>query len=410
MAAQPLEPIYERLYRILTSIRSPEKWEYFSLELDRTQQRTTRLLSEFYTGKLINKDTGEVTHIIIKVVPSYGIIKDYEEVYKNEICFYNRIFPALNKFQKSKGIKNLFDNVPNYIGGHSHAQKEFIVMENITAAGFEMLDRNLRYIESKYLKAIFKVYARLHALSFVYKHQHPEEFESLTSDLVDILKLLNTQGLGKPIESAYLAAIDAFNPELEGDIVMKLKKIKNIQETLGNVRSYSGKYKCLTHGNCLLGNILFKYKNCSEKEELQVKLIDFQLAYVSTPVHDLSYFFYSGASKEDMDQVDWYLHLYYDTFSSFVKELGADPQEIYPYEALKVEWKKYSLMGLIMGIGVSVKKLLSKSGTEIHTMVHLPMEVKAEMYRQKMSQIHKENDFKQRAREICLHAVEYGIL
>ncbi|XP_066137708.1 uncharacterized protein [Euwallacea fornicatus] len=388
MAAQPLDPIYERLYRILTSIRSPEKWEYFSLELDRTQQRTTKLLSEFYTGKLINKDTGEVTHIIIKVVPS---------------C-------ALNKFQKSKGIKNLFDNVPNYIGGHSHAQKEFIVMENITAAGYEMLDKDLRYIDSKYLKGIFKVYARLHALSFVYKHQHPEEFKSLTDGLVDILKFLNTHGLGRPMESAYLAAIDAFNPELEGDIVMKLKKIKNVQETLVNARSSSGKYKCLTHGNCLLGNMLFKYKSCEEKEELQVKLIDFQLVYVSTPVHDLSYFFYSGASKDDMDKVDQYLDLYYDTFSLFVKELGADPQEIYPYEVLKEEWKKYSLMGLIMGIGVSVKKLLDKNNTETHTMVDLPREIKTEMFRQKCLQIQKENDFKQRAREICLHAVEYGIL
>lgn len=78
-------------------------------------------------------------------------------------------------------------------------------------------------------------------------------------------------------------------------------------------------------------------------------MIDFQLAYISTPVHDLSYIFYSGASKNDMDKLDYYLDLYYQTFASFVTDLGANPQEIYPSEALKNEWKKYSVIGIAFG-------------------------------------------------------------
>ncbi|XP_066137710.1 uncharacterized protein [Euwallacea fornicatus] len=401
---------YERLYQILSSVIPPEKWEYVTLELDRTQRRTTRLMSEIYYGRLINKDTGESTHIIIKIVPSFSLISNFEQIYKNEICFYSRIFPAMNKFQKSKGIKNSFHNIPNYLGGHSLAEKECIIMENIGAAGYEILDRNIELIDSKYLKSIFKVYARMHALSFVFKYEHPEEFKTLTDELVDILKVFNTQGLDKPMESAYLAAIEAFNPEFEAETIKKLKEIKNVRDILGNARDCKGDYKCLTHGNCLIRNMLFKPPN-DGGEDLQVKLIDFHLAYVSTPVHDLSYFFYSGASKEDMDKIDDYLELYYDTFSSFVKELGADPQEIYPYRVLQEDWKRYSLLGIFMGITASAGFLLKNSDlSEMFEKSHLPKESRKEIWRQKWMEIYKENAFKERAREICLHAVNYGIL
>lgn len=247
----------ERLNRILGFIRSPEKWEYFSLEIDRPQSGITRIFAEFYTGKLINKDTGEVTHIIIKIVPVFSIIGSHEQVYANEICFYSRIFPALNQFQKSKRVKNLFDCVPNYLGGHSEDNREFIVMEDVTAAGYESL-RGVRYIESEYIKAVFQAYARFHALSFAYKHEHPEEFHRLTADLVDIMGYLYTQGIGGNTGNSYRAAIDSFNEELESDIVGKLKSVKNVHDLFPKARDYDGNYTCVTHGNSL--NLFYKYK------------------------------------------------------------------------------------------------------------------------------------------------------
>lgn len=247
----------ERLNRILGFIRSPEKWEYFSLELDHPQSGKTRIFAEFYTGKLINKDTGEVTHIIIKIVPVFPIIGSYEQVYANEICFYSKIFPALNQFQKSKRVKNLFNCVPNFLGGHSEDNREFIVMEDVTAAGYESL-QSVRLIDSEYIKAVFRAYARFHALSFAYKHEHPEEFRRLTAGLVDLMEYLHTQGLGDGTENSYQAAIDTFNEELESDIVRKLKSVKNVRDLFPKARNYDGNYTCVTHGNSL--NLFYKYK------------------------------------------------------------------------------------------------------------------------------------------------------
>lgn len=96
-------------------------------------------------------------------------------------------------------------------------------------------------------------------------------------------------------------------------------------------------------------NAFFFFQQNAGVEDIKIKLIDFQLAYVSSPVNDLSHIFYSGASKTEMAKLNEYLEVYYSSFASFVEELGADPLKIYPFEALKADWKKYASRGLIMG-------------------------------------------------------------
>ena len=73
---------------------------------------------------------------------------------------------------------------------------------------------------------------------------------------------------------------------------------------------------------------------------LDIKLIDFQLCQDNSPIHDLSYFFYSGASKKDFDDLDNYLKIYYHSFSDFAKELGTNLDELFSFETLKQEWKE----------------------------------------------------------------------
>lgn len=249
----------DKLHRIITSI-SPKKWENFSLDIDNLDDDNMRLFAEFFTGKLTNKDTGEVTHIIVKVVPSNGLNISYESVYRNEICFYSRIFPAFNAFQRSKQVKQLFDSVPNYLGGHLEGNKEFILMENIRTAGYVSMSRSTMYIDRSYMRSIFKVYGRFHALSFVYKHENPEEFRNMTAELVDIMKCLYIKGIGQNTKYAYLAAIAAFDEKLEREIVERLKSVKDVNDIFPTARDYDGDYACLTHGNCLIGNMFFKFK------------------------------------------------------------------------------------------------------------------------------------------------------
>ncbi|ENN80771.1 hypothetical protein YQE_02811, partial [Dendroctonus ponderosae] len=98
--------------------------------------------------------------------------------------------------------------------------------------------------------------------------------------------------------------------------------------------NYTRKYAAWTHGDiCWSNNLMFKY--CANGELESIKFLDHQLGRNSTPVHDLSYLFYSGALKAEFYKLDYYLDLYYQSFSKFARELGADPNELLPLEALK---------------------------------------------------------------------------
>lgn len=76
-----------------------------------------------------------------------------------------------------------------------------------------------------------------------------------------------------------------------------------------------------------------------------------------TPVYDLSYFFYSGASIENIKKLDEYLKIYYNSFSVTVKSLGSNPSKLLPFEVLKEDWKNYSKFGIQLAILVHKIKL-----------------------------------------------------
>jgi len=149
-------------------------------------------------------------------------------------------------------------------------------------------------------------------------------------------------------------------------------------------------------------HILFQ----SDGELQNVRLLDHQLLRDSTPVHDLSYFFYSGASKKDFDKLDEYLELYYESFCSFCRELGSDPEKLLPFEALKSDWKKFSLLGIKMGLMIWQVKLLAKEEiAKIVTKEHSQQE-----FTEGMNKTYESDTFKRNISDILLHAVEYNIL
>ena len=75
---------------------------------------------------------------------------------------------------------------------------------------------------------------------------------------------------------------------------------------------------------------------------------------------DLSYCLYSGASKKVFDNLNEYLQIYHDSLSSFVRELGSDPERLFPFSVLKEHWRKYARWGMIMSFAILKMKLINK--------------------------------------------------
>lgn len=88
-----------------------------------------------------------------------------------------------------------------------------------------------------------------------------------------------------------------------------------------------------------------------------MKFLDFQMISIGSPVKDLSYCLYSGASKESLDKLDDLLNTYMTSFNDTLERLNCKPENPYTMEKLKNEWKKLSLFGFYMTLGVLRMKL-----------------------------------------------------
>lgn len=127
-------------------------------------------------------------------------------------------------------------------------------------------------------------------------------------------------------------------------------------------------------------------------------LIDFQQTSSGSPVLDLSYCLYAGASGDALEKLDCYLKIYHDSLSSILKEFNLDTEKIYTIHTLKNEWRKYCKFGFAMSIMLWRVKLVEEdlipdfSKCEDDEIIQ-PFKLAED----------KENEYKQIMRDLVLH-------
>lgn len=399
--------IKENLNGILKSVAEKLNIENYELVPDETGNYGDGFASHFYTGQVKNKDTGKIINVAIKKSPSSKEV-DFSGLFRSEIAFYKEVFPRLSSLQKEHPtLSKPFVNIPEYFCSQP-PPLTYIAMENLQPLGYTMYDK-AKTLDPSHLKLIFTVYGRFHACSFVLKEQNPEGYKELTDKIVDeFSKLLNI--VIAQIESSFKGAFRNVHEETEKDLYEKTKNIPdNIKEVFLKAYNYDGKFDCIIHGDCWSNNMLFKYTCENELEDL--KLIDFQLLRTSTPVHDLSSIFYSGASKKDFDKLTEYLQVYYKSFEETCKGMGVDAHKIFPFEKLIEEWKKNALFGVLMGIYLWNMKLLPKERFQFLVKdPDMPKEKKKQIWKDMMEEMYRSEGYQEKTKAILVHAVEFGIL
>lgn len=83
-------------------------------------------------------------------------------------------------------------------------------------------------------------------------------------------------------------------------------------------------------------------------EPIEARFIDFQLTRVVPPVVDVSHLLCLSASKSVIDDMEFYLEIYYASLSDFLKELGTNSDVVYPHEVFMKQWKNYGKFGPTM--------------------------------------------------------------
>jgi hypothetical protein len=79
----------------------------------------------------------------------------------------------------------------------------------------------------------------------------------------------------------------------------------------------------------------------------RVRILDWQISNVGSPVFDLSHFLFACISEKDLNYIDLILEQYHNDFSTHLRRLGSDPDALYPLAQFLAEWNKYSRVGIL---------------------------------------------------------------
>ncbi|XP_044264863.1 uncharacterized protein LOC123011482 [Tribolium madens] len=367
---------------------------------------TTNQKGEGYLGEIfmvtITDPQGRPHHIVVKAAFLDEKIREIAPIrksFQNETYFYSHLCPAFGHFAGKSP-----EFVPKCFKTVVEENREMLALENLKEKGFDCFDKTAE-LDEKHVELIFKTYGRFHAFSFALRDQNPEKYNKLVKGLCNVYgEFLEKKYFPEHLMEVSKVVEKAFVPGEDDDIITQYKKYSgyNIVNSFADCVNSEPKYAALLHGDCWSNNMMFKYQDGSVTD---IRLIDWQLMKSGSPVCDLSYCLYSGASKRVFDNLDHYLRIYHDSFSGCVRELGSDPG-LYPFEALKADWRKYAKFGMIMSFGILRMKLTNKED-----IIDLTDDFNMDEFGEVFSKLRfNEKDYYSRIRGLVRHMHEIGAL
>ncbi|XP_034934193.1 uncharacterized protein [Chelonus insularis] len=312
-----MDPVSRKLSRELVAdliAKNEPDVEIISLDEEPGSKRGDNYTSMLYRLRVngrkrlkINEWIPWDTSLIYKVLPESKARRDAyksELLFRNEVAFYNRVWPALNELQKKKKVFNGIVKV--YM-----AKSNLIIMEDLKRKGYVMADRR-KGLELNRLKLVLKALAGFHALSLALRELRSEVFKQLTDEnnnenaTEGLFRSENEDWYRNYYRVAAKNAIVMVSEALPADQEQKrnniLEKLESFLHedvffrSMCELASSQGPFTVFCHGDCWTNNFLFS--NDSETHSEKVYLVDFQLIRVGSLALDLVNFLYCCTTGE----------------------------------------------------------------------------------------------------------------
>ncbi|KAF2904589.1 hypothetical protein ILUMI_01587 [Ignelater luminosus] len=396
----------KEIKRLLAEIAGAEGFQDYKIENTDGSTRGDGYIGIMKTVKIIAKDN-RVLNLIVKSASKSDALRSQvpiERIFKRETYLYDTVFVAFKTFETEKGLRPCH-LVPKFYNSLSENKCEVIILENLKEIGYKLYERRIPMNED-HVRLVLTEYGRLHALSFALKDQDPKKFQNITGCMNDhFVEYMLQSGFLNNFIKPCIKAQDAFDKSKDKRILDAYKAfLETIRSFFEGLLKDIDEYSVILHGDCWTNNMMFKYEDTlNSTKPTEVCFFDFQISRLGSPVLDLLYFFYTCSPKEIINELDYYLQLYYNSFSDYLRKLGSDPDKILPYSVLQEHWKKYSRYGLAFSIFVIHIML-----TEKDEAIDLSEECEAgrSVTEAFDYEIKKMDEFKERVRAIILHFVE----
>lgn len=326
----------------------------FEIIIHNPNKKGEGFLGDMLFVTLRNKKSDKEVNVIVKQAFRTQSIRDslpIRDVFMNEIHFYTKIWSRLDKFQQQIPKAYRFQKIPKCLASVSNENSEYLVMENLKFQHFQTHEKKLP-LDKEHYELILKEYGKFHGISFAYKALHPEEYADLANGLVDIYAQMSNLGIFQSgVKYSYGLCSESLEPGVDDAVIEKFQShMESCVEAFTQSVQGTTKYTVITHGDCWSNNMMFKYDE--SKKLTDVRFFDFQLAKDASPCCDLSYCIYSGAPKEVLKDMDYYLRIYHDSLSETLKAFGCDSETLFPFQALKEDWKRFHKLGFTMALMV----------------------------------------------------------
>ncbi|GJQ69299.1 hypothetical protein Trydic_g6433 [Trypoxylus dichotomus] len=276
-----------------------------------------------------------------------------DALYEKEISVYEKIFPILHQFQTRKGIPSPFKAYPTYIMSYIEENQENFIMEDMKSLGFLMKDKKSP-LDYNHAILVLETYAKLHAISYAMKDQAPEEFETLkmlAKDTYFCKQNYDIETVEKYEENYRRRIIGCLNLEEDARIIEDLTFFLTTPNSIVmDTIAEQNEYAIVIHGDNWINNILFKYGDPNNvATPTEVCLLDFQITRVGSPVLDIAYFIYSCTDKTFREEYfDQAIGIYHSALQQRITDLGSDPYKLIPFNVLKKEFKRFSVVGFYL--------------------------------------------------------------
>ncbi|KAJ2951413.1 hypothetical protein O0L34_g13557 [Tuta absoluta] len=334
----------QKLQKFLNNIIKKEGYISNEVEIDEAGTKGISFISNTYTVNVKGKteDGDKETKIFVKcIIPIEGLknVCNLPHAYAAEAFFYNELSQVYEKLQNDAGVApaDRFRIVKSY----GECNSEVTILENVAVKGYKTCNRTYT-MDLEVAEMALKELAKFHALSFVLKANRPEYYT-------------------KKIEGFKHAFY--FNKEFDRDVLniaqngakyVKEGTREKLEKYLKNYGSKWRKYQldqsskgsCLCHGDFRLNNLLMKYDG---KKLENLYILDYQLMSFGCPINDLLFFIFTGTDQQFRRlHLDHLRHLYYQSFSDFLKKFNLNSEKIYPKKEFENDYRNRLDYGLIV--------------------------------------------------------------
>ncbi|RZB38959.1 EcKinase, DUF1679, and/or APH domain containing protein [Asbolus verrucosus] len=232
------------------------------------------LLSEFFTATIKDNVSGKQLDFAIKVAFAEDKVRKTVPIrrfFENEVNFYSKVHPMLQKFERDRGISDNLQLIPKCFNVCIEDCSEMLILENLKVLKFECFDKT-SFLDHEHISLIFKTYGRFHAYSFALRDQQPEEYQQLVGRLHNVYEecLNNESSTFQDYVRQNVQLIRQYLiPGEDDEVINKFRKYENngINDILLDIVTEKCDYSAILHGDCWSNNMMFKYEVSLDKRQ-----------------------------------------------------------------------------------------------------------------------------------------------